>query len=140
MKRFTIFFLSLFILNSCEKEEQIEIDKKLLDGIYVGTFQREYVWIDSDTANITITFSSNKWSGSSDIDKYPALCSGTYSICGDTIVFENECVWTTEFDWSLILSGKNVYEESKNTIEFHRDYRGPSTDTYIDRYKLTRQE
>lgn len=110
------------------------------DGVYIGTFQRDLVWSDSDTANIIMTFSSNQWSGSSDMVKYSALCHGTYLIVGDTIIFENECAWTTEFDWSLILSGKYVLKESGNTIEFSRDYRTSTADTYIDKYKITRQE
>ena len=138
MKRTILFILSLIFLISCDKEEHI--DRKLPDGIYVGTFQRDHVAIDTDTANITMTFSSNQWSGSSDIVKYPALCSGTYSIFGDTIIFENECIWTAEFDHSLILGGKYVLKESEDTIEFYRDYGGDPTYTYIDKYRITRQE
>jgi len=139
MKRTVFFILSFLILFSCEKEEQIDIN--LADGVYVGTFQREAVWFDSDTANITLTFTSNQWNGSSDMVKYPALCHGTYLIVGDTIIFENECAWTTEFDWSLILVGKYVLKETgNNTIEFSRDYRSATADTYVDKYKIIRQE
>lgn len=138
MKTFIVFILSLFILNSCEKEEQI--DNSLPYGIYVGTFQREQDLFDTDIANITITFSYNQWNGSSDIGQYPGLCSGTYSIVGNIILFVNECFWTGEFDWSLILSGKYVLEETKNTIEFYRDFRDPSTGACTDRYKITMQK
>lgn len=88
---------------ACNKDADT---KKLPEGTYIGTFQRELDWADNDTANITIIFSSNTWSGSSDKTKYPALCHGSYSINNSTINFINECPWTTEFDWSLILSGK----------------------------------
>ena len=132
-----VFILGLLFLISCKKDEQI--DRKIPDGNYTGTFQRELVWSDSDTANITIIFSSNKWSGTSDMVKYPALCKGIYSIVGDTIIFENECVWTAEFDWSLILAGKYLLKQTENTIEFTRDYRSVTADTYIDRYRITRE-
>lgn len=139
MKRTILLILSLIFLISCDKDEQT--NRKIPDGVYIGTFQRELVWSDSDTANIILTFTSNQWSGSSDIVKYPALCHGTYLIVRDTIIFENECAWTTEFDWSLILGGKYVLKETgNNTIEFSRDYRSATADTYIDKYKIIRQE
>jgi hypothetical protein len=72
--------------------------------------------------------------------KYPALCRGTYAIIGDAIIFENECAWTAEFDWSLILSGKYVLKVKGNTIEFFRDYRSATSDTYIDKFRITRKE
>ncbi len=139
MKRTILLILSLIFLISCDKDEQT--DRKLPDGVYVGTFQRELVWSDSDTANITMTITSNQWSGTSVIKKYPALCNGTYSIVGDTIIFENTCVWIGDFDWSLILVGKYVLKETGiNTIEFSRDYRSATADTYVDKYKIIRQE
>jgi hypothetical protein len=131
-----IVFLSSIILTSCEKNKE----PTYLDiGNYSGTFQRELVWGDSDTANIIMTFSSNTWSGSSDKTKYPALCNGTYRIEGDTIVFENLCVWTAEFDASLILSGKYKLIRNGNNIEINKDYRSATSDTYVDRYKLTKK-
>jgi len=132
-----ILIASLIILIACDSDEQI--DRKLPNGVYVGTFQREYVWADSDTANITITINSNEWSGNSDIEKYPALCHGTYSIIGDTIIFQNECVWTADFDWSLILDGKYILEGTGNLIEFSYDDRSATSDTYIDIFKLEKQ-
>jgi len=109
MIRTVFFILGFLILFSCKKEEQI--DNKLPDGIYVGTFQREYFGLDCDTANVTFTFTSNQWSGYSDMVNYPSLCYGTYLISGDTIIFENKCFWTADFDWSLILNGKYVLIE-----------------------------
>jgi hypothetical protein len=76
----------------------------------------------------------------SDIAKYPALCSGTYSIYGNSINFTNGCAWTAEFDWSLILSGKYDLTITGKTIEFSRDYRSATAETCIDRYKLTKAD
>lgn len=137
MKKIVCLILILFVMVGCSKDEHLAL--KINDGNYIGTFQRELVWGNSKTANITMTFSSNHWSGSSDIVKYPALCHGTYSIVGDTIEFENECDWTAEFDWSLILSGKYVITEFGGTIEFSKDYRSATADTYIDEYKIRNQ-
>jgi hypothetical protein len=135
--RTLLLIASLFsiILISCKKNDE---PTYLENGNYTGTFQRELVWGESDTANIIMTFSSNTWSGSSDKVKYPALCNGTYRIEGDSIVFENLCVWTAEFDASLILSGKYKLIRNGNAIEFNKDYRSATADTYIDIYKLTK--
>jgi hypothetical protein len=138
MKKFVVFALILAGLAGCDKDIQNNTVKP--DGVYVGTFRRELVWGESETANITMTFSANTWTGYSDKIKYPALCKGTYSIVGDTIVFENECVWTAEFDWSLILSGKYIIKSKGSSIEFYRDYRSATSDTYVDRYKLRKAE
>jgi len=96
--------------------------------------------VRSQTANISMTFSSNEWSGSSDIVKYPALCHGTYSLIGDTIIFTNQCAWTTEFDWSLILSGKYHILKTGNKIEFTRNYGNESSVFCVDSYILDKQE
>jgi hypothetical protein len=138
MNKALILICTIVLFISCEKEE--EIQKKILDGTYIGTFQRQIVWNKSDTANITLTFSGEQWSGSSNFEKYPALCHGTYSIDGDTIIFVNNCVWTTDFDWSLILSGKYLLTTTQKTIEFSKDYRSATTDTFIDKYILIKQE
>lgn len=139
MRKYLLFALYLICLIGCDKETQTYT--RVPDGIYVGTFQRELVWTENDNiANITMTFTSNTWSGYSDKMKYPALCQGKYSIVGDTIIFVNQCVWTAEFDWSLILSGKYVVKSTGSTIEFYRDYRSATSDTYVDRYKIIKQE
>jgi hypothetical protein len=133
-----MFLASLVFLCGCKKEE--EITNQIIDGHYKGTFQREWVWADSETANVTFTFSSNKWSGSSESYKYPALSHGTYSIIGDTIIFNSGGAWSTEFDWSLILSGKYVLSVDGARVEFTKDYRSATSDTYIDRYVLYRED
>lgn len=138
MKKYLLFIICFTSLIGCKKEE--DNLTKFQNGVYVGTFQREFVWAATDTAKITMTFSSGTWSGSSNKVKYPALCNGTYSIVGDTIIFENECAWSAEFDWSLILSGKYLLKTQGDSIEFYRDYHSESSDTYIDIYKMIRQE
>lgn len=133
------FIFVFFIFMSCGKDEAIQ-QTVISDGIYKGTFQRQIVWAKTDTASITLTIEGNKWSGTSDLVKYPALCSGTYSIDGNTILFVNECIWTTEFDWTLILSGEYNLKIKGNTIEFSNDDRSATKDTYFDVYILKKQE
>ena len=122
------------------QEDDLEYTR-IPDGTYIGTFVRDAVWTENeDIANISIIVSFDTWTGTSDIVKYPSLCNGTYSINRDKIVFKNNCVWTAEFDWSLILSGEYFIKKiNDHSIEFHRDYRSATSDTYVDIYKLTKQ-
>jgi len=53
------------------------------------------------------------------------------------ITFQNECAWTAEFDWTLILSGEYNLTKTGSVLEFLRDYRSANSDTYIDQYRLT---
>lgn len=138
MKNIVIFTIGLIVFISCDKEENI--DRKIPDGTYTGTFQRKCVWADSDTANITMIFSLKNWNGTSEFEKYPALRYGTYSIVGDTIIFLSGGAFSADFDWSLILQGKYLLKQTENVIEFTKDYRSATNDTYFDQYIITKQE
>lgn len=129
-----LFFL--LIISSCSEDGQLE--QKFQEDTFTGTFQGDLVFGDTEIANITLTFDGNRWSGTGDYPKYPALCSGTYSINGNKITFQNECAWTTEFDWTLILTGEYKLTKTGSTLEFSRDYRSATSDTYIDQYRLTK--
>jgi hypothetical protein len=132
---FTIWIV-IISSTSCEKSH----NDKIPIGVYTGTFQRQLAFGGGATANIIITFSSNTWTGQSDIPKYPALCHGTYTIDKQNIIFTNDCIWTADFDWSLILGGAYRFSLNGNQLGFLRDDRGPSSDTYVDVYRLTKQE
>src|SRR5688572_19087412 len=95
-----VLLLSILINASCKKASNSLIP----NGTYKGTFQRQ-TSTGGQISNVTINFSANTWTGESEIAKYPALCNGTYSANGnDSISFGNNCPWTAEFDWSLILA------------------------------------
>ena len=133
-----IFFISILIL-SCESDRKNDL--RIQEGTYSGTFQRQIAFGGGgDIVNVTITFSSDNWTGQGERDKYPALCHGKYNLDGQNIVFTNECVWTAEFDWSLILGGEYDFTVEGKLLTIIRDYRGHSTDTCVDKYVLTRQE
>ena len=121
---------------SCEKSQ---IDK-IPDGVYMGTFQRQLAFGGGDIVSVVLTFSSNTWTGQSDMPKYPALCHGTYTINNGKIIFTNDCIWTADFDGTLILGGQYTINLNGNELGFIRDDRGPSSDTYVDVYALTKQK
>ncbi len=137
----TIILLTLAMtFYHCYKGEQRLIEPSpghLQDGLYKGIFYRSgSSGIQSDTSQITITFSEENWKGQSSIEKYPALCQGTYAIDNDTIIFVNQCFWTAEFDWTLILSGKYKLKTDHHKVEFKRNYQPNNAPTYYDMYQL----
>ena len=100
-----------------------------LDGTYTGTFQRQYGG-SGRTSQVSLVFSGGKWSGTGQTPKYPGLCSGTYEISGNNkINFTNSCIWTAEFDWSLILAHEYELKITGNNVEMSRD-NPPYRDVY----------
>jgi hypothetical protein len=71
------------------------------------------------------------FNGQSVVAKFPALCNGTYLIAGYTITFEDKCVWTAEFDWTLVLSGAWNYNLNGNILTLVK--------SNGDKYTLTQQ-
>jgi hypothetical protein len=132
------FFVIVLIGFACKQDHNYP--DKIPDGLYTGTFQRQLAFGGGDISNISVTFYSNTWTGQSDRSKYPALCHGTYSLDKDKIVFTNDCVWTAEFDWSLILGREYALTIDGNQLKFIRDYRGPSSDSYSDIYNLSKSK
>jgi hypothetical protein len=125
-KHFILLLLAGLIL-SCKKPGSTF---SILDGTYTGTFQRQTI-TSGHISNVTVTFSGNNWSGESQSAKYPALCNGTFEVNGtNDINFENACIWTAEFDWTLILSGNYNIRIAGNDIEITRDYNGSVKDIY----------
>jgi hypothetical protein len=131
--------LLLFTILSLGCERNNTPSDKIPIGIYTGTFQRQLAFGGGDTAHVTITFSSSTWTGQSDRFHYPALCHGTYKIDNNKIVFANECEWTAEFDWTLILSGEYDFRINGNHLTIYHDYSTPTIDAYKDNYLLTGQ-
>jgi len=130
----------IILLTSIGCESLHNESDKIPDGLYIGTFQRQLAFGGGDTAHVTITFSSGSWTGQSDKPNYPALCHGTYKIEAHKIIFTNNCVFTADFDWTLILSGNYDFTLNGNQIKIVRSDLGPTSDTWIDNYTLTKQE
>jgi hypothetical protein len=115
MKVIPYIFLIL-ILFSCDKADEPILTN--INGTYSGLFYVSSPNQDFVSADVTLTFDQGKFSGTSSKVKYPAICRGSYQIVADEIIFSNECAWTAEFDWNLILQG-NFKHRSKNEILFN---------------------
>lgn len=93
--------LLMLIVGCKSDDENIQTN---ISGAYVGIFER-----NGNSSNVELTFNSGTYNGQSEIEKFPAICDGTYSTSGNTITFEHDCLWTADFDWTLILSGEWNY-------------------------------
>ncbi len=97
-----------------------------ISGTYSGTFER-----NGESTPIQITFNNGSFNGQSSIEKFPAICSGIYTSNGDQITFTNNCIWTADFDWTLILSEEWTFERNQMELTL--------TKANGDTYRLIRQ-
>lgn len=122
-----IVLTSLFY-SSCSKK--IEAADTIANGVYYGTYQR----IKSGTGKevkVSVSFNEGAWSGLSDSTKYPALCRGVFSSVGiDSVRFTNDCIWTSDFDHTYILSGNYSVYSRANHITITRTYANNEQDVY----------
>ena len=102
-----ILFIGVLIIFGCDNDD-VQRD---IDGQYIGTFQR-----GENISNVELSLNDATFSGESEIMKFPAICNGNYSISDRTIKFENQCPWTAEFNWSLILSDTWDFKFAKDTL------------------------
>jgi hypothetical protein len=132
MKRIlcTIFLVSVLALAGCDKEWF----GKSIEGRYAGTFTRTGTG-NTPTANVTLEFSNGKFSGASDMTTYPAICNGEYSTSGKWLNITNQCVFTANFDWTLIFNNEYQYELNGDNLRITRVYNTGQMDVYM----LTRE-
>lgn len=123
----------LALLSGCENNDIKNIE--LTDGTYTGIFYRTSPTADRVASNVTLTFNDGIFQGASDSTKYPAICKGTYVVSGQQVEFTNQCPWTADFDWTLILSGTFKITGEDGQIVMTRPH---NTNTF-DTYKLTKQ-
>ncbi|WP_129715732.1 hypothetical protein [Pedobacter sp. SYP-B3415] len=127
-----VFFMAFtFGLSGCDKtsEEQVRIE-----GVYKGTFERRGLQ-DSKKSNVTITFEQETWTGTGDLQKYPALCNGRFLITMNQIKFSNLCSWPGDFDSTYVLSGDYALQFTGGTMILTKRYSSGLTDVYT----LTKQ-
>lgn len=129
MKWVIIFFSLLGFSASCEDGQEKELTV-IEPGIYKGQFMRASPYAKYAPSNVTIEFTSDQFSGQSEVTNFPAICSGTFSIKGTEINFENECFFTADFDWTLILKGNFQLQVTGSQLEMTR-VQGELTDKYI---------
>ncbi|WKK73516.2 hypothetical protein QYS49_16285 [Marivirga salinae] len=133
MKAKFLFVIILIISASCQLNDLEPVI--ITDGTYTGFFGRSSPNAKYQASDVTLIFKGNTYQGQSSIQKYPAICRGTFTMKGNKIEFTNECPWTAEFDWTYILTGEfDIYKEGEEII-IQRSY---GEETY-DTYRMTKQ-
>jgi hypothetical protein len=120
---FLLAFLSLGFFG-CEKEEDPSVS-----GNFTGVFYRtspNSTWTQSQ---VSLNLNANSFSGQSADARYPAICHGSWTAGEETIEFSNSCIWTADFDWTLILDGEYNYELNGDHLKIWK-ITGDKTDTY----------
>lgn len=118
-----VLFIGILTIFGCNNDD-VQRD---IDGQYIGTFQR-----GENSSNVELTLNDSNFNGESEIVKFPAICNGNYSISDRNIKFENQCPWTAEFDWSLILSDIWDFSFTNDTLRL--------TNSIGDVYTLTKRK
>jgi hypothetical protein len=102
----------------------------LKSGKYSGSFFRTTPYGDHVVSSVEITFTDNRFDGTSRITTYPALCNGGYRIVGSTVNFTNDCPFPANFDWTFILNGEYKISQEDDAIIITREYSPDVIDTY----------
>ncbi|MCU0419425.1 MAG: hypothetical protein MUC38_07175 [Cyclobacteriaceae bacterium] len=132
IKAGALFLLLTLVQATCVEDEA---STAFSNGTYTGTFIRSSPYADFAPASVTLTFSGHNFEGGSNTPRYPAICRGTIQATSTTATFTNECFWTADFDWSLILSGEYALSRQGEEIILTKAW---ATASY-DQYRLTLQ-
>lgn len=97
-----------------------------IEGQYIGVFER-----NGTLVNVELNFENGTYNGNSEINRFPAICSGSYEVYENNISFQNECIWTADFDWTLILGEEWSYSIENNILTLIKENG--------DKYILTKQ-
>ena len=122
-------FLTICMIIACEKSGPTGMNTSL-SGNYSGTFERTTASGSASTSNVILQLDGKNFSGTSSMPKYPAICNGTYSSTADSLYFTNDCIFTADFDWTLILTKSYSYTTVGDSLYIRRDYANQTTDLY----------
>lgn len=124
----TLTCLLAFMLNACKKSGENAL--VTFNGNYKGTYQKlGPTYQMPQTANITLAFSADKWSGNTDTNGYPGLCNGTFTVKGNKVTFMNACNWVQVNMPGDILDGEFTISKTGALITLVQT-RGNTTNTY----------
>jgi hypothetical protein len=119
-------FLLLLVVTGCRKDPLAH-----LEGDYKGSFQRQVPGSGIPLrSHVSLHFSQNHYSGSSDINRYPALCQGQYEFEGSELHITSSCFYTADFDWTLIFNGSYQYQFEGSTLRLWKDLPNGTRDLY----------
>ena len=135
MKRLFLMIISALIcgvvFTSCDKVVATDDNLKIIEeGIYSGTLTVEYFgdmppksWWGGGSGKVTLELVDGGFTCSYSI-AIPCGGSGNYSINDNKIIFNEEHVWTANFDGGLILDGEYNFSFDGKKLKFSKIYDG----------------
>lgn len=126
MKQWLLSILFASLLFACKKSNNDNSNE--LRGQYMGTFNRTGM----DTAQVSIHFEDDgRFGGSGGPFNYPSICGGYVQQNGNNLVVDDTCIWTANFDWTLIFDGSyTITATGGNSVRIWRT-NGAMTDEYL---------
>lgn len=118
-----VFGIAVLSCNTDDVEETVE-------GSFEGVFTVTYSNNETFSNSVEVTINNGIYSSTAGPDRLPAGGTGTYEILSNTITFEDEGVWTADFDWNLILNGAYSYTLSGNKLILSAEKNNVGTYTY----------
>ncbi|HEY0652755.1 MAG TPA: hypothetical protein VGD65_06490 [Chryseosolibacter sp.] len=128
MKPIHLTFIALLLAFACADHNQ----RFEFNGTHTGSFYRTRDNVRVIEADVSLSFEDGKFSGvNKEGNNEPAICRGTYTLSGREIYFGNECMFTANFDWTLILAGKFTVTETDDTIILAKEIDARNGDYYV---------
>ena len=111
IKKSIIFiFLASFALSSCSDKLEISSLKVTYKGTFTYHDQASSV-APQPSGEIVLTITENAYLSTGSPNRIPAGGSGVFELTEEgQIKFEDQNIWTADFDWNLILNGYYKYK------------------------------
>jgi len=120
MKIIAVLSLFLIILSASTCDNQ---SSNLLPGTYTGKFIVIYADGQRQNHPVSVTFTQSNYQSTSGANRIPAGGAGTFTVVGNKIIFQDENMWTADFDWELTLNGEYHYQLKGNSLKITREYK-----------------
>lgn len=106
----TIFLSLLFSLLFFGCDDKLSSEETVYSGTFTVTYTNEDGTQRTRSGPVKLELRQDgKYFCSGNSDCIPAGGSGTYSLKGGEIIFNDENFWTADFDWNLILNGEYTF-------------------------------
>jgi hypothetical protein len=129
---FVLYSILFTLLAACDKDV---LKASLQDGEYKGTFTRMHPTARYVPSNVTLTITGNRFTGTSDKPKFPAICSGSLEKRKNKLKVTNDCMFTADFDWTYIFKGDFEVSVSGKEVKLTKNY----SPGFYDEYTLQKQ-
>lgn len=90
------------------------------NGSYSGRFIVEYS-SNVQEGPFQLEIIDNTFHCSGNLNRIPAGGSGTFSISENEAIFQDENMWTADFDWNLILNGAYNLSQERDTLSLSKE-------------------